>query len=428
MFPLLLAIFLGILLGVVSGLIPGIHSNTIASVASSLASSGIATEPIIISIFIISVLAAHNAFEFVPAIFFGIPDENSLVLPLPGQRLALEGRGLEALRICAFSLLLSTIISAILSPLALAAMPVMYGAIKPVLAPAIILGLLFLLATHARAARLEAQAFGGWLSTKSAAFSLALFDFRIFFLCAAALIISGFFGFVALNFASMPDPLFAMFAGLFAPGWLFFSNSNIKPGKAHNEGGLVQPGLLKYVLIGVMLGFFADLFPGLSSPAMIAGFAIPFLALVEAEGFLALIGSIVGSHTVFAFASAAAIGKGRIGALEVARGIVFNDPSAIPVLAAAYVAALCISIVVLVKLSGKIANLAGNEALEKKGTKLAIISILAISIAIINGLPGIAVFLVAMLVGCLPFAFGVSRVWLMGSLLVPTLAYLLRLA
>jgi TctA family transporter len=49
---------------------------------------------------------------------------------LPGHRLAKEGKGVEALRVCAFSAVISAILSLLVLPLALFLYPIAYGMVK----------------------------------------------------------------------------------------------------------------------------------------------------------------------------------------------------------------------------------------------------------------------------------------------------------
>ena len=96
----IIAIAAGILLGIFSGLMPGIHSNTISSVLSTLP-----IPPEMFGYLIVAVLGAHLLFQFLPSIFLSIPDDTVVASVLPGHRLALAGRGREAVTICAASTL-----------------------------------------------------------------------------------------------------------------------------------------------------------------------------------------------------------------------------------------------------------------------------------------------------------------------------------
>src|SRR3989338_9701025 len=117
-----IALLAGILLGIFSGLVPGIHSNTIASVLSTLP-----IDPEAFAYIIVAVLGAHLVFQFFPSIFLSIPDDTVVSSVLPGHRMALVGRGMEALSVCVSSVLLATGASALLIPVSLVLLPILYS-------------------------------------------------------------------------------------------------------------------------------------------------------------------------------------------------------------------------------------------------------------------------------------------------------------
>ncbi|MFA5106031.1 MAG: tripartite tricarboxylate transporter permease [Candidatus Micrarchaeia archaeon] len=390
-------LILGIITGILSIAFPGFHTNTISSIISS-----IGITPALAAFCIMGVLAARPVFEILLSVFFGIPDESTAVSPLPGQALFLEGRGFEAVMICAFSAASATLVSAALSPLAIAIYPLLYAAAKPYLAVAICVVVL----------------------------AYALFQFKSWHALAASLAVfavSGYCGYVFLEGGTLPDPLFAIFAGLFSPSWLLFSAAGAKhKSKAHVVQQITYPdfSLAKYVLAGVIIAFISLLFPSVSSPVFLAGLVSPLFAGIAPEAFLAMIYSISFSLVVFSFSLAASIGRSRVGAIEIASSLVNYDPAMIIAMFCAYLAALAISVWIFMavsrRLSGAISRLE-NEA----GLKYMVAGLLVFFIFLENGVSGVAVFGITFIVGCLPFLMGTPRVWLMGSLILPTLYYLM---
>ncbi len=75
-------IILGIFVGVITGLFPGLHVNLIL--------------PWIPGMFAIGVAISHTFFDFIPSLLLGVPDESSAIASLPGHRLVMKGRGVEA--------------------------------------------------------------------------------------------------------------------------------------------------------------------------------------------------------------------------------------------------------------------------------------------------------------------------------------------
>ena len=100
----------GVGLGLFSGLAPGIHVNTLAAMllasqsALSAAFSGhLGAEGAAAAVCccIMSASVVHSFVDFVPSVFIGAPDGEDAVSVLPGHRLLLKGRGMEAVRAAA---------------------------------------------------------------------------------------------------------------------------------------------------------------------------------------------------------------------------------------------------------------------------------------------------------------------------------------
>ena len=97
-------------LGLFSGLAPGIHVNTLAAMLIAFqvpmtgALSGFIDQddvPAAICCCIMSASVVHSFVDFVPSVFIGAPDGEDAVSVLPGHRLLLKGRGMEAVRAAA---------------------------------------------------------------------------------------------------------------------------------------------------------------------------------------------------------------------------------------------------------------------------------------------------------------------------------------
>lgn len=102
-------------LGLFSGLAPGIHVNTLAAMLLAVhpAIAGILPEgmgeeaaALAVSSCIMSASVVHSFVDFVPSVFIGAPDGEDAVSVLPGHRLLLQGRGMEAVRAAAIGSLI----------------------------------------------------------------------------------------------------------------------------------------------------------------------------------------------------------------------------------------------------------------------------------------------------------------------------------
>ncbi len=369
-----------------SGLVPGMHSNTIASVLV-----GYFSDPSFLSIAIIAMFASRTALEFFPSIFLGVPDPDVAVSVLPGHRMLLSGRGLEAARVCATSLLVSSALAVLFFPASLWLMPILYSLVEPYMLPIL------------------AVACGVLLLTERKVKSVAM--------AAVVFILAGILGLLTIN-SGINDPLFPAFAGLFAiPALLISADGALKMPQQEDR----QPKLdfLHVIALGVLLGMLADLFPGIASPAQIAVFATLAVKLEDAKNYLALVCSIAASHAIFAFASLLSIGKAREGALAIVNGLAELAPSDIAMFVGVFFTCLCFGVLIFMFLSKKVLQM-GH--LEFSRLNPIIIAYLVIMAFLMSGLGGLLVLATGTCIGLLPIFWGVRRTHVMGLILIPSMA------
>lgn len=378
----MLLLIAGILLGMVAGLIPGLHSNTLAAALSGMGISGEDAAVLIIAMF-----GAHVMFSFVPSIFLGIPDEAVALSVLPGQRMTKEGKGIDALRIMCASALIAVLVAVALLPISQILYPIVYEGIKPYIVH--ILALLSIILV--------------WRSKNP-------------FLFAAIFIISGVLGKVTLNFG-MEDPFLPLFGGMFAISSMLLWGKEKLP---KQKEGKLDLDFIRYALAGILLGWMADLLPGISSPAQVASFAtiiVPFAT----PAYLALVSSIGMSEAVFAFSTSSALGKARIGAL--AQAMEQTDiQSHFTLLLSVFVVAVAVSAVVIYlarKWIGRIAEL--DFSIVNK----MLIAYIIILTFLIDGIPGLIVLAPAIAIGIACLRLDVERTSVMGAIIVPTVLLLL---
>ncbi len=100
---LVFCVALGFVLGILSGLTPGLHLNNFAAMLLALSPQLLAwgLTPFQMASIILAASISQTFFDAVPAVFLGAPDSETALTVLPGQRLMLEGRGIEAVRLSA---------------------------------------------------------------------------------------------------------------------------------------------------------------------------------------------------------------------------------------------------------------------------------------------------------------------------------------
>lgn len=120
--------FLGTAAGVVTGLTPGLHVNTIAALVLALQGSLIALASsifawagpnmeellLMVASMIVGNVVSHTFLDFIPSIFLGAPEGETALSVLPGHRMLLQGRGLEAVRLSAQGSLAAALLSLLL--------------------------------------------------------------------------------------------------------------------------------------------------------------------------------------------------------------------------------------------------------------------------------------------------------------------------
>lgn len=117
-----------------TGLLPGLHVNTVAAIVLALQASLFAFAAglfawatpnlddlaVIVAALIIGNVVAHTFLDYVPSIFLGAPEAETALSVLPGHRMLLQGRGLEAVKISALGSGAAAVLSILLIfPLAL---------------------------------------------------------------------------------------------------------------------------------------------------------------------------------------------------------------------------------------------------------------------------------------------------------------------
>ncbi|MBS3067708.1 tripartite tricarboxylate transporter permease [Candidatus Micrarchaeota archaeon] len=369
-----------------SGLIPGLHSNTIISIFSSF---GLESEQL--AFLIIALFPVHLIISFIPSIFFGIPEQQTVISILPGQRLVLDGKGLVALKVVLLASLLAALISIALFYPSLSFFQFVYATIRPYVGYILVIfSLIFL------------------LRTKNPALSVFIF------------LLAGMLGFYSLN-TKMQDSFLPLFSGMFAMAAILNYQKSKIPRQKDEK---IEPdsNLLKFIFLGTIAGMFADLLPGISSPSQVAIFISIFLP-VNTISYLATISSISMSSAIFSFATVASINKSRVGATA-SLDKIFNIEQNLTLILVLFLIAIAIA-VAIVYLSRKLIAKLANIDFSKFNILLALY--LFIIIAVLDGVIGIIIFALASALGFLTIKIGVERTNLMGAVIVPTILLVFKI-
>ena len=404
-----ISLFLALVAGIITSLLPGLHPNTIGAILTPYFGGNDAW-PLVL----IAMLGVRVALQFLPSILVGVPEGDTQISLLPGQRMKKDGRGLEAMGICAFSAVAATTLAILISPLMIPVLPGMFAAVAP---------------------------WTGWLLLAATIALLA--DERLgrkIALACVVFLLAGGLGILASN-RPLIDPLFALFVGFFTMPALLHGekigggDDEEEDGEGtgkENDGGAGKldmqerhgvhiPPILPYILLGVLLGGLADLLPGLSTPAQIAVFATLILPLNEPASFLALVAAIEASHTAFALTSSATVGVARVGVVAMVASISPIRPESLPLLMGVFALSVGVGAMALLWLGRR--AMMHWSSIDWTSLARLLAAYLVLVIYLNDGVPGLIVLASATAIGMLPGAWHVRRTHVMGALILPAMLH-----
>lgn len=371
----------GICLGIVTGLIPGLHPNMIALFIPLFINSG---DPLVVSIFVVSLGITNSIIDFIPSILFGAPEASNALSVLPGHVLMNKGFGYFAVKLTVIGALYSLIGLILLLPLIWGALGFMYEWIEKII-KLILVGVVFVAVL------------------KESKRGYALF---VFFL-------TGFLGTLSTKLPlSSHIVLFPLLSGLFGISMLLLQiKTGSKPKEQRIEDLDVSSKTVKKgVISGIVGGFVSGLLPGIGS-----SHAAMMTMVKSCEEFLISHGGITTVNIFVSFLALFLIGKIRSGLAAVMYG--FDTSLYIIVLAGMFSCA--VACVICLWLSKRFVKNMGfiNYSLISK----LIILFIIITVFALSGWYGLIVLLIASLIGVGTNLLGLKRMHMMGCLILPLL-------
>ena len=359
---MLRSLLLGILVGVLGGLLPGIHINTLLPTISNFPTA------IIVSSIIYTFL------DVVPSTFFGVPDVDTAVTVLPAHLLVLEGYGIEAISVSAFSSLVGFLLSLPIFLLFLTFL----RSVDPyltILTPFILITIsAFVVVGDGR----------GWVK------ALIIF------------VLSGILGFLFLN------DILPLLAGLFSSPVLLASIMGER--RIPKQVRSLRVPKLENVVSGILGGTLVSLFPGISS-----GIAT-VVATNGVKDDMGVISAMSSANTVNAllcYAVFLSIRRVRSGAVSFIRTL---DPI------------LFLELAILSALLGFLLTLAFGivmgeivHRIDQRNLSVLALSILLATVIFTCGVHGLFVFSISSIVGAMATYMDVRKINCMGCLILPLL-------
>lgn len=395
---ILLFSLLGIAGGVISGLIPGIHTNTMILLLLGLLPllAGFPLQAVIA--LIISMAVTHTIVDFIPSVFLGAPEDSTALSVLPGHKLLLEGKGLEAIYLTVIGGIGVVILFVLLIPLLLKALPFFYGTIKYYIHWILLAIVVSMVLTEKGTGKF-------W--------GLTVF------------ILSGLLGLIVLNSVMLQPQFvfFPLFTGLFGISTLLISlrTKAVIP-KQIKDFGLVKKTL---ALSGIIKGFFSGLVVGIlpGVGAAQAGTLVQQITRKEdTREFLVSLGGINTAYAIFSLMALHVIGRPRSGAAVAVERLVesfgFNE---FLLLVAAGLVAVGIGAIVTLFLSKRLVSVIEKASYPK--ISLGIISFLVLLTILFTGYTGLLVLLVSTAIGLIAPLTKIKRSFCMGVLILPVILW-----
>lgn len=398
---LVLALVLGVSIGAFTGLTPGIHINLVAFFLLSLVTAGhLLNFPVIsLAVFIVSLSITHTFIDFIPSIFLGAPDEDSVLSVLPGHEMLIKGQGYEAVLLTLIGSIAGIFLILLFTPLFIFFLPVIYEGATAIMPFILILASLFL-----------------FYSEKNN----RLWAIIIFFL-------AGFLGIASMNL-NLKEPLLPLLTGLFGASSLITSIS--KKQKLPNQRiiklrnlEIKKKSIAKSILASIIASPLCSFLPGLGSgQAAVIGSEVT--GDLDRKEFLILLGSINTIVMGLSFVTLYTIQKSRTGSAVAISKLLetFSLSSLYIILAAVFISgilAFFLTIFLAKLFSKNISKISYNKL------SLGILIFLSLIILIFSGFLGFLVFIVSTFVGLTCIYVGVRRTHLMGCLLLPTILFYL---
>nr|WP_255668397.1 tripartite tricarboxylate transporter permease [Methanocella sp. CWC-04] len=423
--PLLsLSVLTGIIIGIFAGLLPGVHVNNTSAIllgmSPALVTSGMAE--LYVAVIIIASTISQSFFDIIPAIFLGAPDDATTMAVMPGHRMLLDGKGIEAIRLSAMGSGLAIPISLLLlAPLAYFFMSY-YGTLQKNMAAVLILISVFVL--------LSSKGRGPFPDIRD--------RLRQVSWASIIFLTSGFLGITAFILEPLISPLvnigaptmlLPLLSGLFgAPALMMslWSSSNI-PRQADKMITLQGRDIVKGALIGTASGALVSWFPGVS-----AGVATTITGIFSGsrdddsdKKHIVSISGVSTAGAIFSLVALFVIMRPRSGAVVAAQELLGGEINFDTfILFLVIICAAGVTSYLLMLTAGS--TFAGLfSRLDYSGLNRTVLVFLTTMCLLMTGTLGLMVFVISTLIGVASHIIDVRKTCLMGVLLVPCILYFL---
>lgn len=385
----------GCAIGIITGLTPGLHLNTVCLIGLSLYPLlGLSTTDF--GVAMMAAATTQSFIDFIPAIFIGVPDEETALSILPAHRLVMEGKAMEAVTLTAYGSLMGVVYGLLFLIPVMYLVPVIHALLKDVIIYIVIIAVVVLIARE---------------RNKKAA--------------VTAFLLSGCLGVLTLDLKvlSPSQSLLPLFTGLFGLSNILLSlKEKATTVKQQAEVNVNLDCKMAYSgMVGSICGIVVGLLTAMS-PSQVGILAYDLLGS-DLKSFLVSVSAINTSDTLYSLVSLQTINNPRSGVAAMLGQVMTVDINTLLLFIGVMAFATLIATLAHIYL-GRIAM----KFLSKVDYGKLNLSVAVFMVALIywmTGAVGVFIGVVATAIGMLPITEGVSRTHLMGVLILPTAMFLI---
>jgi len=394
---ILLGTGIGILLGTISGIIPGVHANTLAGVLLSFQAVLLSFfGPVAIASAMFAALITHTFVDAIPSTFLGVPDADTSLAVLPAHALCLEGNGEEAVRIAALGSACAMVMAVPISIICFLLLP----ALQPFFDWWI--GILLIASVGYMIVTSECP---GW--------GLALF------------VVSGVLGIFTLHYAFLSwhtlsggsAILMPLLTGLFGVSVLLTASQGVIPEQRFRGIRIGNRSIIKCTFLGTIAGVAVGWLPGLSTASANGVLASLISYDKDRRAYILATNSANTANAFIGLAALFALSRMRNGVMVALSELPLPTMSEMTV---AGVLAAFAAYIITIALSRSAVRFNGIDGRVLNRSVIAFIVVLCI---IITGPFGVAILIIATILGLVPYLVNVPRVYCMGVIMVPVILF-----